>query len=139
MISVDLTPMIDVVLQLIIFFMLTSSFGDLRRTKIDLPREPGEQAVMKREPALIIDIDSTGQFLVDSGEISLAELERLARNGLAAATADDPFSVLVRPDRTSAARDLDRLLSRLAAAGVNSWTLGTIEPEAGPGRGGGTP
>lgn len=140
MIAVDLTPMIDVVLQLIIFFMLTSSFGDLRRTQIDLPQEPGEEAVSRREPALIIDITGDGRTLVDSREVSLVELERLAVAGQAEADASEPFDVLIRPDRNAPARDLDRVLARLAATGVNRWKLGTIDPGgAGAGGGGGGP
>ncbi len=134
MIAVDLTPMIDVVLQLIIFFMLTSSFGDMRRTEIDLPREPGEASVARREPALIIDITGDGRTLVDSREVSIVELERLARTGQSAARENEPFDVLIRPDRNAPARELDRVLARLAATGLDRWKLGTVEPEAGGGR-----
>lgn len=133
MIVVDLTPMIDVVLQLIIFFMLTSSFGDLRRTEIDLPRQPGDEVVDRREPALIIDLTGDGRTLVNSREISLVELERLARSGLAAAPDSEPFDVLIRPDRNAPARELDRVLSRLAATGIDRWKLGTVEPGSGGG------
>jgi biopolymer transport protein ExbD len=134
MMSVDLTPMIDVVLQLIIFFMLTSKFGDLRRTEIDLPREPGEREVIRREPAMIIDLTGDGRMLVDSREVSIVELERLARTGLASATEAEPFDVLIRPDRNAPARDLDRVLSRLAGIGVRTWRLGTVEPDEASGR-----
>ncbi len=139
MLTVDLTPMIDVVLQLIIFFMLTSKFGDLRRTEIDLPRQPGERETAKREPALIIDIAGGGRFLVDSREVSLVELERLARAGVAGASEGQPFDVLIRPDRNAPARELDSVLARLAAVGVQRWRLGTVEPERGgaAGTGGG--
>lgn len=131
--GVDLTPMIDVVLLLMIFFMLTSRFGDLRRTEIDLPRQPGERRTSRGEPALIVDLDGRGRILVDSREVSLVELERLARGGLAAETPDEPFGVLVRPDRNAPARDLDRVLLRLAAVGVQRWELGTAEGENGGG------
>lgn len=131
MIDLDLTPMIDVVLQLIIFFMLTARFGEMRRTEIDLPREPGEQAEMKREPALIIDLAGDGRTLVDSREVSITELERLTRLGLAKASEGEPFDVLIRPDRNAPAKDLDAVLGRLAAVGVKSWKLATFEPEGG--------
>lgn len=131
MLSVDLTPMIDVVLQLIIFFMLTSRFGDLRRTEIDLPKQPGEQVQAKRDPALIIDLTSDGRMLIDSRAVSLVELERLSQAGLAAAGQDDPFDVLIRPDRNAPARQLDQVLTRLAGVGVRSWKLGTVDPGGG--------
>lgn len=126
LIAVDLTPMIDVVLQLIIFFMLTSRFGDLRRTEIDLPRQPGEQEGRSKEPALIIDLTADGLTLVDSRPVGLAELESLARAGLAG-VGEDGFDVLIRPDRNAAASQLDRVLSALAGVGVAQWKLGTFE------------
>lgn len=131
MIDLDMTPMIDVVMLLIIFFMLTSRFGDLRRTEIDLPRQPGEREASRREPALIIDLRGDGRTLVDSREVSITELERLARVGLAGATVSEPFEVLIRPDRNAPARHLDAVLSRLAATGVSTWRLGTTEPDGG--------
>lgn len=134
LIDLDMTPMIDVVLQLIIFFMLTSRFGDLRRTEMDLPREPGEAKQASREPALIVDLAADGRTLVDSREVSIIELERLARAGLAASTESDPFDVLIRPDRNAPARHLDAVLARLAATGVKDWKLGTIEPDNGGAR-----
>ncbi|MCC5822669.1 MAG: biopolymer transporter ExbD [Phycisphaerales bacterium] len=132
MLGVDLTPMIDVVLQLIIFFMLTSSFGDMRRTPVDLPREAGESAAARGEPALIVDLDAQGRLLVDSREISLVELERIARAGVSGAAQPTDFDVLIRPDRMATARDLDLLLERLARTGVTRWKLATTEPD-GPG------
>lgn len=129
MIGVDLTPMIDVVLQLIIFFMLTSSFGDLRRTPIDLPREAGSEAAERGEPAIIIDLDAQGRVLVDSAEVSLAELERLVRGGIAGTGDAGDYDVLIRPDRSAAAGDLDPVLERLARIGVTRWKLATTEPD----------
>ncbi|MBL4590517.1 MAG: biopolymer transporter ExbD [Phycisphaerales bacterium] len=132
MISVDLTSMIDVVFQLIIFFIFTSHFGELRRTEIDLPREKGGQQEVQQQPAMIIDIQRSGVFFVESRETSLAEIERLARNGLAISDSGGPkFDVLVRPDQHAAAMHLDRLLVRLSSLGVTSWKIGTVVPDGG--------
>ncbi len=132
MIAVDLTSMIDVVFLLIIFFIFTSHFGELRRTEIDLPRENGSDAELSKQPAMIIDIQRTGVFLVESREVSLSEVERLARNGLAIAADGGPrFDVLVRPDQNAAAAHLDRLLLRLSNLGVVDWKIGTIRPSGG--------
>ncbi|MCH8037092.1 MAG: biopolymer transporter ExbD, partial [Proteobacteria bacterium] len=40
-----MTPMIDVVFQLMIFFMYTAQFAQVTRTAIDLPDEAGEEQV----------------------------------------------------------------------------------------------
>lgn len=127
MIQVDLTSMIDVVFQLIIFFMFTSQFGELRRTEIDLPHQPGDEAEVQHEPAMIIDLTNSGAYLVESVETSLIEIERLARAGIVGEDPNDPFDVLIRPDRNASAAHLDRLLLRLSNTGVQRWKLATVE------------
>lgn len=127
MLSVDLTPMIDVVFQLIIFFMFTSQFGEIRRSEIDLPREQGEEEPIPQQPAMIIDLTADGQYLFESKPTSLLEIERIAASGLASASDANPFDVLVRPDRNAPAVHLDRLLLRLSNVGVQRWKLATVE------------
>ena len=80
---------------------------------------------------MIIDLTGDVRTLVDSREVSLVELERLARTGLALATESEPFDVLIRPDRDAPARELDRVLARLAGIGVRTWRMGTVEPDGG--------
>lgn len=127
MLSVDLTPMIDVVFQLIIFFMFTSQFGEIRRSEIDIPREQGEEEPIPQQPAMIIDLTADGQYLFESKPMSLLEIERIAASGLASASDSNPFDVLVRPDRNAPAVHLDRLLLRLSNVGVQRWKLATVE------------
>lgn len=131
MLSVDLTPMIDVVFQLIIFFMFTSQFGELRRTKVDLPREQGDEEAARDRPSMIIDLTGEGQYLFESTPTSLLEIERLARQGIAAQGEAGGFDVLIRPDRTAPAVHLDRLLMRLANVGVKRWKIATVDDGGG--------
>ncbi len=129
--NVDLTPMIDVVFQLIIFFMFTSQFGELRRTEVDLPREQGEEEPAKVQAAMIIDITIEGVSRFESKEASLLEIERIAAAGIANQGESGVFDVLIRPDRNAPVAHLDRLLLRLSNVGVQKWKLATVETEGG--------
>ena len=122
---VDMTAMIDVVFLLIIFFMVTSHLGDLRRTEIDLPKEEGEQKAPNQEHAMIVDIDGSGTYILESQSATLNEIDRVARSGIAASSDPTLFDVLVRPDQNAPAIALDRLLLRLTQAGVTNWKLAT--------------
>jgi len=132
MFSVDLTAMIDVVFQLIIFFMFTSHFGELRRTEIDLPHQPGDEAEIRHEPALIVDLTNEGTYLVESSERSLSEIERLASAGVRSQDPSAPFDVLIRPDRHAPTIYLDRLLMHLSNTGVQRWKLATVDSGGAP-------
>ncbi|MFK7759366.1 MAG: ExbD/TolR family protein [Phycisphaerales bacterium] len=131
--TVDMTPMIDIVFQLIIFFMLTSHLGDLRRTEVDLPREPGEIERDAEDAAMIVDISATGVYFVESQEVELNEVMRLASSGLAEEGTGAGFDVLIRPDRSAPAEHLDRLLTKLSSVGVTRWKLGTAGVDDGGG------
>ena len=131
---VDLTPMIDVVFLLIIFFMVTSHIGDLQRTEVDLPRQEGQEEVGTQEPGMIIDIGPGGEYMVGSIAVDLNEIFRLASAGIAIEADAANFDVLIRPDRNAPAEHLDRLLNKLAGVGVSRWKLGTLTPD---GSGGG--
>ncbi len=127
----DLTPMIDVVLQLIIFFMFTSQFGELSRTEVELPREPGQDE--RTEPAtLTVDLTATGELIFESEPISLESFARIAGIEIERAGAADLVTVRVRPDQRCLAAHLNRVMDRLSRAGVNRWSIGTIDPLSAP-------
>ncbi|MFG0305851.1 MAG: ExbD/TolR family protein [Phycisphaerales bacterium JB040] len=131
----DLTPMIDVVLQLIIFFLFTSQFGELVRTEIDLPEEPGETTPAEESPDLTIDIDSSGRYLIASEALTLTEVEALARSEIASAGDAATVDVLIRPDRNIPARHLNELTQSLAGLGIRQAAIGTVAPAAPAGGG----
>ena len=135
----DLTPMIDVVLQLIIFFLFTSQFGELVRTEIDLPEEPGESTPVAEGPSLIIDIAADGTYLMASEPRTLADIEAIARGEIS--ITGDPIlvSVLIRPDRAGPAIHLNDLTQTLAQLGIRQASIGTVTPSAGPSAVGGQP
>jgi len=128
--------MIDVVLQLIIFFLFTSQFGELVRTEIDLPEEPGETTPVTEGPNLVIDIDADGTYLIASQPRTLAEIEAIARGEIS--ITGDPIlvSVQIRPDRNGPAIHLNDLTQTLAQLGIRQASLGTVTPSGGPPPGG---
>lgn len=124
----DLTPMIDVVLQLIIFFMFTSQFGELARTEVDLPRESGQEDQAPK-PALAIDLTREGVILLEREPITLEGLAQIAAMEIERAGDADKVMVRVRPDRACRAAHLNRVMNRLASVGVRKWSIGTMDPE----------
>jgi biopolymer transport protein ExbD len=116
--------MIDVVLQLIIFFMFTSQFGQVSRTVVDLPQEPGEQEGDDK-PALVIDITLEGRT-----SSTPARSRSTASSPSSAREADryaDPaaMTVLIRPDRRATAGAINRLADEFARLGVRRWAIAT--------------
>lgn len=64
--SIDMTPMIDIVFQLLIFFMLSSSFLT-PALKMNLPKADSSQA--PEQQRIIVSIDQSGRFFVNQEEV----------------------------------------------------------------------
>src|SRR5690554_7121453 len=63
-ISLDLTPLIDVVFLLLIFFMVTTSFTDRTQLSIDLPEAHGEIQLQQPETLEVL-INAKGEYHVN--------------------------------------------------------------------------
>ena len=63
--NVDLTPLIDVIFMLVIFFLLTTTFA-LPVIELTLPNSTTATAVPQKPNTLKVLIDSTGQILVEN-------------------------------------------------------------------------
>ncbi|EMR12208.1 biopolymer transport protein ExbD/TolR [Methylophaga lonarensis MPL] len=74
--DVNLTPMIDVVFLLLLFFMVSTSFVRESSLKVDLPEASGERLETAESPVDIV-IQANGQFLINDEELSEFSRERL--------------------------------------------------------------
>ncbi|MEE8153357.1 MAG: biopolymer transporter ExbD, partial [Phycisphaerales bacterium] len=62
--DIEVTPMIDVVFLLIIFFMTTAQFARMTRAELALPLELGEQDPAPEEAGLVINVTGEGEIIV---------------------------------------------------------------------------
>jgi len=96
-VALDLTPLIDVVFQLLIFFMLTATFVKNPSLDINLPRAATEKMNPSRD-SLTIAVRSDGNLRLDNRDVKLPELEGVLR----ATYAEKADTVIVvRADRDS--------------------------------------
>lgn len=94
----DLTPMIDMVFNLLIFFMVVSQFANEERDmKVVLPDGNEAMPLTARPNQIFINIDEAGRFSIRGREFAHDAL----REVLAQAAANNPASqtVVIRADR----------------------------------------
>ena len=77
-VEVNLTPLIDVVFLLLIFFMVTTTFDRDAKIKINLPTTSNAIAVAEKDTLELL-IDNRGQYFVDGREILNNKPETLFR------------------------------------------------------------
>ena len=129
-IVVDITPMIDVVFLLIIFFMTTAQYALLTKTELDLPQEKGEQREEAEEAGLVINITREGGLIVSGRTIGLRELEEIVWTEIEREpdrTAQQ-LKLLIRADRNASAARLNRVVEVLRPLGVGAARLATEVP-----------
>jgi biopolymer transport protein ExbD len=85
----DLTPLIDVVLLLLIFFMLSSSFVFNPGVKVDLPEYTSSDSLSESD--LVVTISKEGLYLFNDNSILLRELENTFRQ----AASENPNARLI--------------------------------------------
>ena len=133
----DLTPMIDVVLLLIIFFTLTSQFAKSQQSPVDLPKEAGEPGAPTHPASLVLDLDATGTLKADGNPIEFEALSAMiGAQATKEGTGADKLELIIRADRACPAAHLNRLAEALSRLGVRTWKL-TTNPAGAPGRAGG--
>lgn len=132
LIAFDLTPMIDVTLQLIIFFMLTPQLAQVSRTEVRLPAQPGEPAAKMPDAPIFVDITADGAYHLDGRAVGLERLSQALARRARSSPADRPVEIIVRADRSARASALNDLAARLTQMGVRGWRLAT---DSSPGEG----
>jgi biopolymer transport protein ExbD len=93
-----MTPIIDVVFQLLIFFLVATRFAqEDRELDVTLPSAAAAQPLIAEARELFVNIDRTGQFFVDGQMRSAADVERIMRQAVANNPANQ--SVIIRADK----------------------------------------
>lgn len=76
---VDLTPLIDVTFQLLIFFLLTATFNTDAAFKVKLPKASSNEPASEAK-SMVVEISEDGRFEIDHVVVDQRELElRLCR------------------------------------------------------------
>lgn len=86
-INVNLTPLIDVVFLLLIFFMVSTTFTRETQLEVDLPQADNSAEVTQQRPLEVV-ITSAGEFRVN-GEGLVNSQARTLRMALAKAAGDN--------------------------------------------------
>ncbi len=117
----NLTPMIDVLFLLIIFFMVGTKFaGNEKKIKLQLP-SVGRVATLTAAPqARLVHVLHDGSVKLDTADVSLAELTQQ----LAAAREEYPMlSVTIRGDAQGAFQNVAATMAACRAAGINDMAI----------------
>ena len=116
--EVNLTPMLDVVFILLIFFIVTASF--VKESGIDINRPAAATAVRKERGNILVAITPTGQIWIERRQIDI----RAVRANIERLHAENPQgAVVIQADRESKNGLLVEVMDAAKLAGVENISI----------------
>jgi len=116
--ELNLTPMLDVVFILLIFFIVTTSF--VKETGIDVNRPSATTAEKKSQGNILIAISANGDIWIDNREIDI----RAVRANIQVLKASYPqSSVIIQSDQDASTGRLVKVMDQVRLAGVQNISI----------------
>jgi biopolymer transport protein ExbD len=133
---VDLTPLIDIIFQLVLFFMVSTTFISAPGFKVDLPRASSDMMVREQDDLQIWMTDEGGIF-VDREPVDFEGLIQILE---AKARVDPSTLVVIKADMEVGHGRVVTLMDLARTAGLNRLAIATDpSPDKGSGNSGATP
>ena len=129
MAEINVTPMVDVMLVLLIIFMVSAPLLTVG-VPIDLPQTQASGLDQTDKEPLAVSVNTNGQVFLQNTEIPLEELVPKLK-AIAAARGGSDERIYVRGDKTVNYGTVMKVMGRLSAAGFRRVALVT-EVEQGP-------
>lgn len=127
--QIDMSPLIDMVFILLIFFMVTTTF--VKDMKLDLERPSASSSVAASTKATRVFIDKAGEVYVDNQPVRLYSLQSKLREMLRVST---DKSVLVVTDENVAARLVLEVIDQCKMSGATDVGVATSQETGTSGR-----
>jgi biopolymer transport protein ExbD len=111
--TIDLTPMLDVVFIMLIFFIVTASF--VKESGIEVNRPDAPTAVKQEKANILVAISANNEIYIDRRRVD----QRSVRANIERLHAENPQgSVIIQADEESNTKTLIGVMDSARAAGV---------------------
>lgn len=116
--DIDITPMLDVVFIMLIFFIVTSTF--IKESGIDVNRPQAATAVKKAKANILIAINADNEIWIDRRQVDI----RSVRPNIERLHAENPQgSVVIQADKESKTDTLIQVMDASREAGVYNVSI----------------
>ena len=123
--EISLTPMIDVVFLLLIFFMVTTTFSKETVIKVQLPQAEGQEAERHdQEQVLMVTIDKAGQYFINEKALNDRSLSSLTKE-LTVLSSNKKIPLIINSDANAPVQAAISVLDVASKIGFNNITFAT--------------
>ncbi len=121
--EINITPMLDVVFIMLIFFIVTASF--VKESGIDVNKPLAQTSQPKEKANILIAIDASGDIWIDRRKID----PRAVRANIERMHAENPQgTVVIQADADSRTADLVHVMDAARLAGVYDIAIAAPQP-----------
>lgn len=115
--NMDMTPMIDIVFLLIIFFMTVTQVSKVNKEQLELAKQKGSQD--QQTATITVNVTQEGEYLIAGNKVTLPRLVSLVSQELSALGGDATrLKVTVRTDQRGISRHTNEVMKALSRIGV---------------------
>lgn len=125
-VEVNLTPLIDVVFLLLIFFMVTTTFDKNAKLKVQLPQAEA-QIQQKSADTVVLSIDSKGKYYINDRQLVNEQMETLKRALAKTVKGRTDITLLLRADGRATHQSVVRAMDVAAQLGLTKLSIATVE------------
>lgn len=129
--DINLIPFIDILLVIIIFLMLTTTYSKFSELQLTLPVANAEQ-LRDRPKEIIVSIAADGRYAINKTALEGKSPEVVAQALQAAATAGKDSVVIISADATSPHQSVVTVMEAARRVGLVQVTFATQKPAGAP-------
>ena len=118
--NVDMTPLIDVVFILLIFFILSASFQQQNQIRVERPNSQVTDSISS--VSVTVSVDDQGQIWLDNQVVEVTMLTSRVKKKVAQAS---NVSVVINVDKSVDSGRLIQVIDKVRIAGVNNVAVAT--------------
>ncbi len=126
--QLDLTPLIDVVFLLLIFFMVSTTFDKDARIKVELPQASTQDEQPADEKQLRITVDADGRYYVNQQEVINTSIEALKRAITKASGGRTDLPVIINADAKATHQSVIQVMDAASQLGLVQMTFAARQP-----------
>ena len=130
--EINLISLIDVLLVLVIFFMLSSTFVDEGRMKIQLPSATDRPQVSAGGERIVVTVTQQGGYRINERELVNSSRETLRAAVVAVAGESRTARVVLRADARSTHQSVVTAMDVLGRMGFAQLDVATIQQPTNP-------
>lgn len=120
--EINVTPLLDIVFIMLIFFIVTASFAREFGLDVDRPTDDEPDEIEEEVDIIFIEISSTGTITVDGREVDMAAVRANVQNLL---SADPEAPVVINAHGDAESGILVRVVDQSRRAGTENISIAT--------------